>query len=265
MSATFNIIRLFTLVIFTSLASTAFSGSPNSSGPPDFSPCDGLMGAAKGLCHAGIAVGCDQEASTACEQIEEQYKAKTGNEPPWADRTIYINAESGNARPLDGMWEFGCDNDDGVDFNEYMVFMGDTFEAWDLKYTSTDSSCSEGETKTIFETGTVTAFEDITVGWEDDAPPMRLAGDGLYLITYPVVTKLIISITTGEEPGAYKLFYYMDDTGELALPEPKPWCIYAPWEEDDDDDDENTDDYPSLLTADDYPSLLTAEEPRCKI
>jgi hypothetical protein len=268
MSATFNIIRLFTFVIFTSLASTAFSGSPNSSGPPDFSPCDGLMGAAKGLCHAGIAVGCDQEASTACEQIEEQYTAKTGNEPPWVDRTIYINAESGEARPLDGMWEFGCDNDGPgtPDENEYMVFMGDTFQAWELEYTSTDRSCTTGEKITIFETGTVAAFDNITVGWEGDIIPMRLADDGLYLSTYPVVTKLIISITTGDEPGDYNLFYYMDDTGELASPEPKPWCIYAPWEEEDDDDDEeSTDDYPSFLTADDYPSLLTAEEPRCKI
>jgi hypothetical protein len=251
MSATFNIIRLFTFVIFTSLASTAFSGSPNASGPPDFSLCDGLTGAAKGLCHAGIAVGCDQKASAACEQIEEQYTAKTGNEPPWADRTIYINAESGNARPLDGMWEFGCYKDEGVDFNEYMVFMGETFAAWELEYSSGDGTCFSGETITIFETGTVSAFEDIIVSWVDDDVPMRLAGDGGTLDLTPVVTKLIISITTGDEQGDYKLFYYMDDTGEI---NGEPWCIYAPWEDDDDEE-----------SSDDYPSLLTAEEPRCKI
>ena len=213
-----------------------------------------MTGAAKGLCHAGVAVGCDQEASTACEQIEEQYTSKTGNEPPWADRSIYINAESDNKRPLDGIWEFGCGTEDGVDFNEYMVFMGDTFEAWELFYTSTDGTCSAGETITIFETGTVTAFEDTTVGWENDAPPLRLAGDGFYLKTNPDVTKLIISITTGEEPGDYKLFYYMDDTGDSATPI-EPWCIYAPLKEDNGDEE----------LIDEYPTLLTAEEPRCKI
>lgn len=231
---------------------------------PDFSLCDGLMGAAKGLCHAGIAVGCDQEASNACEQIEEQYTAKTGNEPPWADRTIYINAESGNKRPLDGIWEFGCeyDDDEGVDYNEYMVFMGDTFEAWELYYTSTNGKCDAGEEITIFETGTVTvpAINDLNVSWYDGFIPYRLDGLGGQLNPTPVVTPLIISITTGDEQGDYKLFYYMDDTGDDAFPEAEPWCIYAPEEEDDDEEENGNEEL-----DDGYSSFLTAEEPRCKI
>lgn len=36
-------------------------------GPPDFSICDDLRGAARGLCHAGVAIGCaDDDSSNAC-------------------------------------------------------------------------------------------------------------------------------------------------------------------------------------------------------
>jgi hypothetical protein len=256
MNTALNTCRIFVLLLFTSVMSTAIADKP------DFSHCDGLKGAAKGLCHAGIAVGCDQEASNACEQIEEQYTAKTGNEPPWADRTIYINSESGET-PLDGMWEFGCEyyEDEGGDYNEYMVFMGDTFQAWALHYTSTNGKCDAGEEITIFETGTVTvpALDDLIVSWYDGNIPMRLVGDGGTLNPTPVVTPLIISITTGDELGDYKLFYYMDDTGDDAVPEAKPWCIYAPWEEDDDEENGNEE------LDDGYSNFLTAEEPRCKI
>jgi hypothetical protein len=248
MSATFNIIRLFTFVIFTSLASTAFSGSPNASDPPDFSLCDGLMGAAKGLCHAGIAVGCDQEASTACEQIEGQYTAKTGNEPPWADRTINVTSEVSGTVPLDGTWAFECDNEDGIenDENEVLIFLGDTVEAQEILYESKNGTCTGVVEITILATGTVAAFDQFVVsGWinEDDQvsdfAPER--NDGMGNLTYqPSVVPLEF-----DAPGApfiERTFVYVDDTAD-------PWCFYREYAEDDDNI---------------WGEYLSFGEPRCK-
>lgn len=244
-----NYIRLLTLVIFTSLASTAFSGSPNSSGPPDFSLCGGLMGAAKGLCHAGIAVGCDQKASTACEQIEEQYTAKTGNEPPWADRTIYVTSEVAGTVPLDGTWGFECENEEpGVenDINEVLVFLGDTVEAHELIYESTNGTCTGAVEITILATGTVAAFEQFIVsGWIDEggnvssvAPESNLGGSNL---TYnPNIVPLAFDVVDAE--FIERTFFYIDDTAE-------PWCFYR----EDAEDDDNV-----------WGEYLSFSEPRCK-
>ena len=77
-----TISQVIRLIILTILSSTAFAE------PPDFSVCEGTTQVAKGLCRAGISVGCGGQASKACQKIGEQYMAKTGNEPPWSDRTI---------------------------------------------------------------------------------------------------------------------------------------------------------------------------------
>lgn len=52
---------------------------------PDFSICEGLSGAAWGLCRAGVAAGCadDSGNSRACREIEDQYTDVTGLVPPW--------------------------------------------------------------------------------------------------------------------------------------------------------------------------------------
>lgn len=59
--------------------------TPTSAGPPDFSICDGLIDDAKGVCRAGVAVGCADGTGnpTACENIEAQFLQVTGTEPPW--------------------------------------------------------------------------------------------------------------------------------------------------------------------------------------
>jgi hypothetical protein len=55
--------------------------------PPDFTICDGLSGAAWGLCRAGVAVGCADDPpsgnSEACMSIEDNYAAVSGEDAPW--------------------------------------------------------------------------------------------------------------------------------------------------------------------------------------
>lgn len=189
MSATFNIIRLLSLVIFTSLASTVFAASP-----------------------------------------------------------IFINAESGTARSLDGVWEYGCEiGDPGEpDSNEYLVIVGNKVEGRELSYSSTDGSCSSGEMVTSFDTGTLNGFDDLTtLGWTDDEgnpvpPPLRLDGAGP-LASNPTVTRLIIS---GSQDGVEPGFFYLDDTAG-------PWCLYNG--------------VGPVDPVTHYPSFVDTAEPRCKV
>ena len=188
MGATFNIIRLFTLVIFTSLASTVFASSP-----------------------------------------------------------VFINAESGTARSLDGVWEYGCEiGDPGEpDTNEYLVIVGGKIEGRELTYSSTDGTCSAGEAVTSFDTGTIAGFDDLTtLGWEGDEgnpvpPPLRLDGAGP-LASNPTVTRLIIASSQETEPT----FFYLDDTAE-------PWCFYNG--------------VGPIDPVTHYPTLVDTVEPRCKV
>ena len=226
MNAISQVIRLLALAMLTS---TVFAG------PPDFSVCGGSTGVSKGLCRAGIAVGCDQEASTACQKIGEQYTAKTGNEPPWSDRTILIYAEStvttGEKQPIDGTWEFPCFQGSNPDETARYFFLGDIFEVQILNYTSTDGSCSSGETITTRFEGTVVAFDDfITDGWSDGTnlvpPPDRMDGSGGSLDPNPTVTKLELTIPAGRpEAGTRRMFFYMDDTAPI-------WYLYGEGEDD---------------------------------
>lgn len=242
-----QVIRLLALAMLTSLTSTAFAG------PADFSICGGSTGVAKGLCRAGIAVGCDQNVSSACQKIGEQYTAKTGNEPPWSDRTILIFAEStvltGEKQPLDGTWETSCNPYFETDEIERYIFLGDTFERQEIVYTSTDGSCSAGGETATTHLGTIAAFDDFTtLGWKTcndiecfyDAP-LRLDGLGS-LDPNPTVTKLVITIPEGSPgTGIYHIIYYMDDTVELG-------CLYEGVETD-----------PGI-----YSNWVYPEIPRCK-
>ena len=242
MHTALNTCRIFVLLLFTSVMSTAIADKP------DFSLCDGLKGAAKGLCHAGIAVGCDQEASNACEQIEEQYTAKTGNEPPWADRTIFVTSEVAGTVPLDGTWGFECENEElgeENDVNEVLVFLGDTVEAHEIVYESKDGNCTGAVEITILATGTVAAVDQFMVlGWidEDNQSPFAPArNDGGGNLTYqPYVVPLEFDVEGVE--SIERTFVYVDDTAE-------PWCFYREYAEDDDDV---------------WGEYLSFSEPRCK-
>jgi len=61
-----------------------FMSAPLRAAPPDFSVCDGLTGAAWGLCRGGVAAGCaDGPGTEACANIEATIRNVTGNEAPW--------------------------------------------------------------------------------------------------------------------------------------------------------------------------------------
>ena len=71
---------------------------PASSFAQDFTLCDGLRGAAFGLCRAGVAVGCDvDDTQSSCDQIAAQFEQITGEQPPWAEvATIEPNSGGQN-------------------------------------------------------------------------------------------------------------------------------------------------------------------------
>jgi hypothetical protein len=77
---------LFLLAVMSALTTLSFQSLAE---PPDFSICDGLQGTARGLCQAGVVIGCDGDNSTsACTQIAEQFENATGEPPPYAVVTI---------------------------------------------------------------------------------------------------------------------------------------------------------------------------------
>ena len=57
--------------------------------------CEGLTGAALGLCNAAIALGCNQPDSTnpGCDKVADNFKRITGDEPPWIQPHCTDNAE----------------------------------------------------------------------------------------------------------------------------------------------------------------------------
>lgn len=160
---------------------------------------------------------------------------------------VLINAESGNARSLDGEWEYPC-WDFNPDKTERFVFLGDTFKRQEVTYTSTNGTCSAGEVVTTTHEGTVAAFDDfITDGWGDNngnplPAPMRLDLTGS-LNPNPTVTKLIITVPTGPGAGDLLMFFYMDDTA-------MPWHLYREGAPD---------------NHDAYSNLVDPSEPRRKL
>jgi hypothetical protein len=69
---------LFSGVFFLGIGDQALAN-------PNADPrCQGLSGAAFGMCAAAIAVGCDGETVAAgCERIEDNFTQITGEVPPW--------------------------------------------------------------------------------------------------------------------------------------------------------------------------------------
>ena len=57
--------------------------------------CEGLSGAAFGLCTAAVNVGCDNEETrkTGCTKIEEKFEQITGEAPPWTVPSCIDNTE----------------------------------------------------------------------------------------------------------------------------------------------------------------------------
>lgn len=63
----------------------------------DSTICDGLKGAAYGLCKAGTAIGCDTDSGDAasCAAIAENYSRVTGSEAPWTytERVVFVTSQ----------------------------------------------------------------------------------------------------------------------------------------------------------------------------
>ncbi len=76
--------RLFRhILLVTGIGLILFTSDPAQG--EDFSLCDDLTGAAKGLCHAGVAAGCADGIGNlnACASIEETFIDVTGDVAPW--------------------------------------------------------------------------------------------------------------------------------------------------------------------------------------
>ncbi len=74
------------LVFAAVLGSLAlFSPGKAAAEAPDFSICDGLTGAAWGLCRAGVAAGCADGTggTTPCTRIEDMFFDVAGVDAPW--------------------------------------------------------------------------------------------------------------------------------------------------------------------------------------
>lgn len=81
--------------------------------PTDNPQCEGLTGAAFGLCAAATAVGCDGSETQApgCENIAEQFTQITGVSPPWTlpacpcgttnDFISYLDPRGGGSECID--------------------------------------------------------------------------------------------------------------------------------------------------------------------
>jgi hypothetical protein len=65
-------------------------------GNPDADPrCEGLSGAAFGLCTAAVSVGCDDPEVTnpGCSSVADNFIKITGNPPPWTEPLCSNNGE----------------------------------------------------------------------------------------------------------------------------------------------------------------------------
>jgi hypothetical protein len=86
-----NLRIVSTLVVVFTLAGLSFQSL---AGPADFSVCGDLSGPARGLCQAGVAIGCDSDnSSNACEQIAEQFENVAGEPPPYVPPDPYPPCE----------------------------------------------------------------------------------------------------------------------------------------------------------------------------
>jgi len=92
-------------IIGTALIYSTFI-TPASADPPDFSICDGLSGAAWGLCRGGVAAGCADGSGnpTACMSIEDSFRAATGEDAPWITPPVTCPCNYLVDVPVDTAW-----------------------------------------------------------------------------------------------------------------------------------------------------------------
>ena len=79
---------------------------PATAAPPDFAICEGLTGAAWGLCRGGVAAGCADGTGnpTACMRIEDNFVSVTGVDAPWITPTVTCPCDYMVDVPIDTAW-----------------------------------------------------------------------------------------------------------------------------------------------------------------
>ena len=113
-----------TFVLILGMSSYATAG-----GPGDDPRCDGLTGAAKGLCFSANAIGCDDPTTRkpGCDKIDETYITITGSPPPWSECPCF-SAATFDMQVYDlRIYEpdYGCVNEVGEDWLATAIVNGD--------------------------------------------------------------------------------------------------------------------------------------------
>lgn len=103
-----SLLTVSVAAIVISLASVAPSSNSAIAQPPDFSICDGLTGAAWGLCRGGVAAGCADGTGnpTACMSIADNFRSVTGEDPPWITPPVTCPCDYVADVPIGTEWAF---------------------------------------------------------------------------------------------------------------------------------------------------------------
>ncbi len=157
--------------------------------------------------------------------------------------SLYVLAESGSSRPLNGTWRTACFLNGFSDEMWELTFSGSQVTQTTNVYTSTNNTCADTPTITQASGTLSTDIDFTTYGWSDGGvivgtPPTSQAGGTLS------PTPTVTGITAyGTSAG----FYYMDDTSTT-------WCLYP------------ASSYPGDQDSNGYPDYVFADNsPWCKI
>ena len=130
---------------------------------------------------------------------------------------ISVNSVSGNDYFLDGTWR-ACYTVNSLDFGETRVVLGTSITGNSYNYTSTDNTCSTGESEDTTQALVFTASNPAdltTVGWSNQSALVSApaAQDGTTVIANPAVATLFdITGTSGGVSVTGRFVAYIDDT-----------------------------------------------------
>jgi hypothetical protein len=125
-----KLLLVIILCIIHGLSTNAFA-----EGPKDDPNCEGLTGAAFGLCASAAALGCDDSTTKlGCEKIDETYFTITGDIPPWSACPCFslgtVNSVVYDLRVYEP--DYGCINKEvGVDYiSTYIITGSADYQLW---------------------------------------------------------------------------------------------------------------------------------------
>lgn len=99
--------KIFTFLVLVGTITLSLGAQQAMSQPPDTSVCEGLTGAAWGLCRGGVAAGCVDGTGnpSACGNIEETFQKVTGLIPPWVIPPVTCPCDYGLVPKTAPPWE----------------------------------------------------------------------------------------------------------------------------------------------------------------